>query len=399
MYLMHKNKKVLEFDIDRNIYHILDEQMLPYGLRNVFIQYDINMSDEEKIAVRTNNHVKFIHFLAGRMLTIERENAKKILNAYHLSQDQTDYNKACIAISCRAVSMTDCYWINNEQDICWENIDPKRNHLNDIVAHIALKGSSLTLTGEPHTPELTGQGAYAKAWQRIDGETYLLKAAGRYGNEEDIEVCVSKILDCFNVAHVKYEKDYFEDKPVSKCLNMTSDQYSIVSAEEISGYCNRTGLDFLQTVLSIDAESIYKMCIVDYLIANSDRHGKNWGFYVNNDTRKIVSCHPLFDHNNAFDEEQMADPTGGASLIFHEKNKQEAALYALQRCVFECIAPVKREIFLSDKMYQSFMRRAVELKLYKKNRPTLVQKIGLRAFEEYEPVEIFGMRAEARKGV
>ena len=90
MYLMHKNKKVLEFDIDRNIYHILDEQMLPYGLRNVFIQYDINMSDEEKIAVRTNNHVKFIHFLAGRMLTIERENAKKILNAYHLSQDQTD---------------------------------------------------------------------------------------------------------------------------------------------------------------------------------------------------------------------------------------------------------------------------------------------------------------------
>ena len=50
-------------------------------------------------------------------------------------------------------------------------------------------------------------------------------------------------------------------------------------------------------------------------------------------------------------------------------------------------------------MYQSFMRRAVELKLYKKNRPTLVQKIGLRAFEEYEPVEIFGMRAEARKGV
>ena len=27
------------------------------------------------------------------------------------------------------------------------------------------------------------------------------------------------------------------------------------------------------------------------------------------------------------------------------------------------------------------------------------KKIGLRAFEEYEPVEIFGMRAEARKGV
>lgn len=60
---------------------------------------------------------------------------------------------------------------------------------------------------------------------------------------------------------------------------------------------------------------------------------------------------------------------------------------------------MKMEIFLNDKMYRSFMRRAAELNLYKKNKPTLAQKIGLRAFKEYEPVEIFGMRAEACKGV
>lgn len=88
----------------------------------------------------------------------------------------------------------------------------------------------------------------------------------------------------------------------------------------------------MQTVLSIDAESIYQMCIVDYLISNSDRHGKNWGFYVNNDTGKIVSCHPLFDHNNAFDEEQMADPTGGASLVKrHYMHFRDVYLNALPR--------------------------------------------------------------------
>lgn len=386
MYLMHKNEKILEFDIDRNIYHVFNERMLPYGLRYIFKEYDACMSDDEKIAIRTNNHIQFIHFLAGRMLNIERENAKKILNAYHLSQDQTDYNKACIAISCRAVSMTDCYWINNGQDINWEDIDPKKNHLNDIIAHIALKGSSLTLTGEPHTPELTGQGAYAKAWQRLQGNTYLLKAASRGGNEDDIEISVSNILDCFNMEHVKYEKHYFEDKPVSKCLNMTTDKLSIVSAEDISGYCNRAGKDFMKTALETDSENIYKMCIVDYLISNSDRHGKNWGFYVDNDTGELVSCHPLFDHNNAFDKEQMADPTGGESLIFHGKSKQEAALYAMQKCHFKCTAAVTRKLFLNNEMYISFMKRAVELKLYKENKPTILQKLGLKNWEKYVPV-------------
>lgn len=386
MYLMHKNEKVLEFDINRNIYNVLNENMLPYGLRSIFQKYNTDMSDDEKITIRTNNHIQLIHFLAGRMLNIERENAKKILNAYHFSQDQTDYNKACIAISCRAVSMTDCYWINNGQDLDWNDIDPKHNHLNDIIAHIALKGSSLTLTGEPHTPELTGQGAYAKAWQRIKGKTYLLKAAGRGGNEEDIEISVSNILDCFNVEHVKYEKHYFEDKSVSKCLNMTNDKLSIVSAEDVCGYCNRTGRDFMKTALEIDSENIYKMCVVDYLISNSDRHGKNWGFYVDNDTGDLISCHPLFDHNNAFDKEQMRDPAGGESLIFHGKSKRETALYAVQKCNLKCTIPLTKAHFLNSEMYCSFMERAVELNLYKENKRTFGQMLGFKKYEKYEPL-------------
>lgn len=44
------------------------------------------------------------------------------------------------------------------------------------------------------------------------------------------------------------------------------------------------------------------MFIVDYLVSNRDRHGMNWGFYYNCDTMKILSCHPLYDHNNSFED-------------------------------------------------------------------------------------------------
>lgn len=68
--------------------------------------------------------------------------------------------------------------------------------------------------------------------------------------------------------------------------------------------------------MRIDADSIYKVFIIDYLISNRDRHGGNWGFFYNCNTMEILGCHPLFDHNNAFDRALMQDISGGESLFY-----------------------------------------------------------------------------------
>lgn len=358
LYLMQADEKVLKFDIDKGLFEIMNEDLLPYSLKNKFWEVPMNASVDTILNARVHNRMVLTHFLANRVLNLSRENAKKILNAYNFSQDLTDDTKARIAITCKAVSITDSYWIS-DGSMEWSSINPRKTSLNEIVAHIALKGSSLTLEGRPETPELTGQGAYAKAWIRESDGLYLYKRGSERKNDREIdaEISASEILDCFNVDHVKYEYSTFDGVQVSKCKNMASENLSLVSAEEVYSYYARNDKEFLRFCMSVDRENILKMCIVDYLISNSDRHGKNWGFYKDNKTGELISCHPLFDHNNSFDEEFMTDIEGGPSLVFSGKTKKEAALYAIKRCDFEQIKPLSPDMFIDERCQESFVER------------------------------------------
>lgn len=106
----------------------------------------------------------------------------------------------------------------------------------------------------------------------------------------------------------------------------------------------------------IDRESIYKMWIVDFLISNRDRHGQNWGFFYDMDTMKILGCHPLFDHNKAFEKEYMKDLD--APYQFGEMTIRQAALKAMGEVDFRFTAPVTREDFITERQYLSFKKRA-----------------------------------------
>ena len=108
---------------------------------------------------------------------------------------------------------------------------------------------------------------------------------------------------------------------------------------------------------------------------------------MNNKTGELLTLHPLFDHNNCFDPEFMADPTGGICQLLPGKNQKEAALYAVKHCDFRCIKPVTKNMFFDNEMYESFIHRAVELGLYQKQKLSLFDKI-INLKEAYVPVEL-----------
>ena len=152
-------------------------------------------------AIMTNQSA-LVAFLASRVLPLSRANAKKVYNLFEFSQLQDDYSKAKIALVCRAVSLQDNYWVKMGNDkTTWSNVDLRKNKLNEVVAQVALHGSSLSLQGSLVTPELTGQGAYAKAWIREDDDLWLYKKGALNPTESRIEVMVSNLLDNCNVDH------------------------------------------------------------------------------------------------------------------------------------------------------------------------------------------------------
>lgn len=365
MFLMMKDIPVMEINFEEGIFNVLNELYLPYQLKGRIrkIVEDPNASiaynRRQYNLYYQNNYGAVISFLASRVLSIDRANAKKILGLLNLEQAQDPIYKSKIAITCRAVSLLDKYWLKLGSDNTrWEDVDIRHNRLSNIVAQVALHGSSLILQGKVHTPELTTHGAYAKCWRREDGELYLYKAGFNGATESKIEVEISNILDKCNVTHLKYTKAMDDGLYCCKCKCMTTDDVSILSAMDFYSYCNVNGMSPTNTALSIDSDSIYKMCIVDYLVSNPDRHGQNWGFFYRDSDMTIFSCHPLYDHNNAFDRERMQDPNGGRSLFYDGKSLRDVAISAMKHTDFHFTSPILKSDFIVESHYRSFMSRA-----------------------------------------
>ena len=363
--IMRKDTEVVRVDFDNLVYEVINEKYLPYPIRgrlrratsaeNIRTQYDMTQS---LIASRKNEEA-IVSWLANRVLLLSRANAKWIYNLFRFEQTQTDEQKVKIAMVCRAVSVLDPYWLkfDEDTDISWSKVDVKQNSLNEIVAQVALHGKSLTLQGSFLTPELTTNGAYAKAWRRHeDGLLWLYKLGANGNTESRIEVMCSNLLDKMNVEHVHYEAGQDEDKYVCMCPCMTTETKAILTGMEFVSYCNVNGLNPEEEMFRIDRESIYKMWIVDFLISNRDRHGQNWGFFYDTETMDILGCHPLFDHNNAFDIDYMRDMD--APYQFGDMTIKQAAKKAMDQVDFHFTAPITREDFITQRQYDSFRKRA-----------------------------------------
>lgn len=368
--IMRKDAEVMRVDFDAMQYEVLDETYLPYPIRGklreapdprlIKSSYDMT---QFLLAARKNEEA-VVSWLAGRVLLLSRANAKWIYNLFRFEQVETDEQRVKIAMTCRAASVLDPYWLKfeDDRDITWSQVDIRQNPLNEIVAQVALHGKSLTLQGSPVTPELTTNGAYAKAWRRHpDGRLWLYKLGASGNTESRIEVMCSDLLDKMNVEHVHYEAGEDEGKYVCMCPCMTTESKAVLTGMEFISYCNVNSLDPEAEMLRIDGESIYKMWIVDFLISNRDRHGQNWGFFYDTESMEILGCHPLFDHNNSFDIDFMRNMD--APYQFGEMTIRQAAKMAMEKVDFHFTAPISREDFITQRQYESFRKRAEYLGL------------------------------------
>ena len=365
--VMCGDTEVFSINMDECDIALVDESLLPFRLKGAFhdvIPYEKITSKYEHNQNMTNmfkNRSAVISWLAHRTLSLSRANAKKLYQAFRLEQLQDEVSRAKLAMSCRALSILDNYWVKlNNDSTTWDMVNLRHNSLNQAVAQIALHGTSLSLQGSLVSPEFTTNGAYAKAWRRDkDGSLWLYKLNDMQSTAK-IEVMVSNILDCTNVTHCHYEAREDMGKYVCACPAMTSDKVSIADGLTFVGYCNRNGINPDEYLMEHDRDNYYNMFIVDYLIANPDRHGQNWGIAYDSETMKIHGLHPLFDHNNAFDKGVMNNEEYESHFL-GQTLKQNALMAIGNGCSFKFTKPIERDMFLTSKQYDCFMHRLKQL--------------------------------------
>lgn len=111
---------------------------------------------------------------------------------------------------------------------------------------------------------------------------------------------------------VQYDLEMYHEKLVSKCPLFTTEATGLVKAgtvfrEEqtiprLLAYCQAHGGD----------SDFRRMCVLDAIILNPDRHYGNFGFLFDNRTMAVIGMAPVFDNNRALfpelDEDELATP-------------------------------------------------------------------------------------------
>lgn len=364
MWLMFKDIPIMWMNDSTNgMITITNEELLPLQLVKKIQTVDITKQNQnEVIKLCISNFTAIVSWLSSRVLSLSRKHAKHILNAYHFTQSQNEYDKAKISIVCRAVSILDCYWLKGDtEEIQWNNVDVKSIKFTDMMFHVALKGTSLTIQNKEYlTPEIGTFGAYAKGWRRDADGLFLYKAGERGSKEAQMEACASDILDCTDVRHLKYERVYMDKILYTRCRCLSSEEYSIINAGDVEAYCKRVGINFNQMILYQYSMDFCHMCQVDYLLSNSDRHSQNWGFWINNKTMKLECLHPLFDHNNAFDE-SIRDDTD--YIAWSGKSMLESARYGANKFPIRIVKPIDKKLFPTKLSYEVFVERLDKLRI------------------------------------
>lgn len=327
-YICLKDRPVLE--ICDYCCRILDYDHLPFSLRYEGVGFDDVMHG----------------WTENRTMSIGRTNAKKLLAGFGISQS----NPYLVAKLFHFTSLTDCYWMREEgEQVQWSDVSLFKNRLEKAVSATALLGvpgyfkdkvrkspSDEKFKIRIRTPELTAQGMTAKAWIRERSGLYLYKIGKK-------ELAASRILDALGIPHVPYteasEEELFRiadpkrigqirsrDEKAVKCRLITSSGKALVPWEDFQMYCEYHDMDAYAYVKEQDPYGYYTMQIADYLLGNEDRHGANFGFFMENRTGKLGTLYPLMDHDHAFsDEEGLPSQTSES-----EETLEEAALRAVR---------------------------------------------------------------------
>lgn len=322
-----------------------------------FLPYHLYLEEAEDIDTLVNNITNFQYWCATRVLTLDRTYAKEILNSIGLSQAVTDKDRAKIALTYRCASLTDVFWVKLKgEKIFFRDVNLYENHLENTFIDIALKGRQYTVENKYLARDLSTNGCFPKAWQRMGNGFRLLKDGGSEAVER--ELLASQICRCFDVSQVFYERDYFDGEKVSVSSNITSTEYSIVSMEAFEIYAVNHGKNTKKYILSLDRHNYYMMNIVDYLIGNTDRHWGNWGVLIHNRNNKPVRLYDLMDFNQAFHSYDTIDGSNCQTMFGVHANQKEAAIQAVKKIGLNQTEEVKKAHFKQmPQFYEMFCKR------------------------------------------
>lgn len=306
--LKHKNINVIELWLDYK-----------FEISSCGIPINIEHMPVGTIKNGKVNLIKLNTWWLSRTIPASRENIEELLEVVNMHFSQQLLEKSF------GLSLTDQYWIMPfNVNLDWHKINFFENVFSEDVGDVLTGIKSIDLKNDildPLSPDNTSDGMLKKKWKIINGKRCLLKSGtGILKQEIANEILASRIGSLLGINHVSYEMIFDENEKYACCENFIVENTELVPAARLKEYivksndesyytayiseCSRLGI--------VDAErKVSQMLILDYIIANTDRHWNNFGVIRDADTLCYIDIAPIYDSGTSMwvnESEKQIDP-------------------------------------------------------------------------------------------
>ncbi len=299
--LMHKDVPVLDIELDEDtnsvqkIYTVHHSEHLPLGT-------GLRHGAVDRAALNT--------WWIDRSIPASRSGIRKALETLNLPNTQM------LLTRCFGLSLSDQYWVKPQSsDLEWNRINFFTNPFSEDIGNVLLGKKTGGAGFDFRSPDNTSDGFLKKRWKIIDGKRCLLKTGSNPFMQQPFnEVVATRVANRLGIPHVPYTLLWDDGLPYSVCEDFITQDTELVSAWRImqsrkkdnSTSIYRHYLNCCEALGVPDiVHAIDQMIILDYLIANEDRHQNNFGLVRDANTLEWIGAAPIFDSGSSLGYDKL----------------------------------------------------------------------------------------------
>ena len=222
-----------------------------------------------------------------------------------------------LLVRCFGLSLSDHYWIKPEDsELTWDEINFFENPFSDDIGDVLFGANKNANALDFSSPDSTSDGNLKKRWKIIDGKRCLVKGGSNPFRQQPFnEVIAAGIMKRLNIPHVPYRVMWNQDAPYSVCEDFVSSDTELVPAWRIIQMRKKANNisvyeHFVRCANTLGIPNVIpfldRMIVLDYLIANEDRHLNNFGAIRNAETLEWIGMAPIYDSGSSLGYDKVA---------------------------------------------------------------------------------------------
>lgn len=293
--LMHKQIKVAEVELYKDtafiqrIGKVFAPEHLPVGV-------PVKRGVADRAALN--------EWWTDRSIPASRPGVREALEVLGVTSTKTLLVRGC------GLSLSDQYWILPvESNLTWEKLSFFMNGFSDDIGNALFGLEKKTEPIDFISPDSTTDGFLIKRWKTIDGKRCLIKGGSNPFRQQPLnEVIATGIMNRLEIPCVPYSVVWDGGAPYSICEDFVDEDTELVPAWRIIKtlkQSNSTSMysHFVNCAEALGIKDVVafldRMIVLDYIIANEDRHLNNFGSLRNAETLEWLGMAPIYDSGSS----------------------------------------------------------------------------------------------------